>query len=147
MRLPLSRRDTPVLSALLVGALVALSASSGCTDEEEFEFIADYEELYCDAYVLCASDEMLRVINHRECLEYYRGETYPDTPDCRFDPDAASACVELLRTAGCSGDDPELPAVCDDVYSGCLYPTLPPADGPEFEVAPETPDEETDGEG
>lgn len=100
----------------------------GCGDTlTQNEFIAEYEELHCESYALCASEEMLRTVNERECLEHLRYEPYPtNQPDCRYEEEAAVACLEAMRTAGCVGVNPEVPIVCADVWSLCPYPRIVP---------------------
>ena len=84
----------------------------GCGGMTENEFIGQYEELFCEGYSICASEEMLRTVNERTCLEHLRYEPYPvDRPDCRFDDEAAEACIEGFRRAGCIGVNPEIPQV------------------------------------
>lgn len=101
-------------------------AACGGEGLKEIEFIAEYEELFCEGYALCANDEMLRTVNHRECLEHLRYQPYPlDRPDCRYEQEAASACIEGLKQSGCTGVNPEVPQVCEDVWSLCPYPRIP----------------------
>jgi hypothetical protein len=119
---------TPPLAAAATLALVA-AAFAGCKGVSEFDFIADYEARYCERYVLCATDEMLRTVNHRECLEYYRYQEYPQPPECPFDRKAAETCLDNLSASGCEGNDPELPASCLAVFSDCQFPLLPREDG------------------
>jgi len=124
--------------------------AGGCKGISENDFIAAYETSYCEGYVLCATDEMLRTVNHRECLEWYADAPYPgddgsssvDAADCKYDRVAAEACTLQLSTSGCDGDDPEVPTICDEVYSGCEYPRLPGKDGPEFAPEQSIPTEE-----
>jgi hypothetical protein len=40
--------------------------------------------------------------------------------------EAAAACIEGLKQSGCTGVNPEIPAVCEDVWSLCPYPRIPP---------------------
>ncbi len=110
----------------LVAALIAVT---GCAGIPQIDFVSEYEELYCDGYVICATDEMLRTVGERECHEFMRSTPYPDTPECKFDRVAAEACIENLGRAGCVGNDPELPQVCADVFSRCQYNILPREDG------------------
>lgn len=107
-------------------AIAILVGASGCEDAfPEFDFIPAYEVQYCTTYEVCASDEMLRDVGQRECLEYLRAEDYPLPPECKYDTEAAEACLAELKTAGCEGVDPAWPEVCDEVYSLCPYPRVP----------------------
>jgi hypothetical protein len=108
----------------------------GCKGISEEQFIGEYEDLYCSGYVLCATDEMLRTVGQRECLQDLRAKDYPEPPECPFDREMAEACLTELATAGCDNDDPEIPILCEDVYTGCAMPEMAKADGPDF-VVPE----------
>jgi hypothetical protein len=108
---------------------IALLSVTGCQGVAEVDFIKEYEELYCRGYVLCASDEMLRTVGERECHQYFRAQDYPDDPACRYDKEAAEACLANLSVAGCEDNDPLLPESCVTVYSECQYPRLPQEDG------------------
>lgn len=110
--------------------MLALTACSGIS---EVEFVGEYEDLFCEGYALCATPEMLDAVNHRECLQYFRQQDYPEPPECRFDREAAEQCIEGLRTAGCVGADPEIPQICEDVYTACPFPRVP-AVNPETEL-------------
>lgn len=119
-------------AARWLGQAVALGVlASGCSGIPEKEFIVDYEVLYCEGYELCANEDMLRTVGVRECLQYYRYAEYPQPPDCRYDRRAAEACVEELSLSGCTGPDPTVPQICNDVYSGCRMPRLPRSTGPQ----------------
>jgi hypothetical protein len=122
-----------------MGRLIVVSSLllAACKGIPETEFIGQYEDLYCSGYVLCATDEMLRTVGQRECLEYFRDQTYPDPPECPYRAEQAEGCVAELATSGCLDDDPEVPLICDEVYSGCDYPRLPPKAGVELSTAPE----------
>ena len=115
----------------------AIFALSACDGLPENEFIGQYEDIYCSGYQLCATDEMLRTVGQRECLQYYRAQEYPSPPECPYDAVAAEECVAEFASSGCLGDDPEVPVICKDVYSACDMPRLPPAEGPEFETEAE----------
>ncbi len=106
-----------------ISALVALLG--GCAGVSEYDFIVDYEVQFCTTYPVCATPEMLEVVQERECLGWLRRQTYPQPPDCRYDRVAAEVCLEAIAAGTCDGVDPELPALCDDVYSGCALPRLP----------------------
>lgn len=103
----------------------------GCDAVTENDFIAQYEDLYCKGYAICATDEMLRTINQRECLVYLSLQDYPERGACRYESDAAEACLEALSLAGCAGPDPEMPPICADVYSKCALPIVPLVGEPE----------------
>ena len=105
--------------------LLASMGAAACGGISENEFILEYEDLYCRTYVICASDEMLRSVNERECRAHLADQTYPNTPDCRYDREAAEACIDVFRQAGCVEDDPEIPGLCELVYSECALPDLP----------------------
>jgi hypothetical protein len=106
--------------------LVVLSGA--CKGIPEKDFIEEYEPLFCEGYALCASDEMLRTVGERECLQYLSTQEYPNPPDCRYDRKAAEACIEGLKSSGCAGVDPEIPQICADVYSGCKVPRIVPVE-------------------
>lgn len=112
-----------------IPALAVLAALTACGGTTEAEFIEAYEPLFCQGYSLCATEEMLRTVNTRECLAYLRRDPYPRPPDCSFDRDAAELCLMELETSGCVDNDPEIPLACDEVYSGCPLPRVPPEDG------------------
>lgn len=110
-------------------ALMFLVVLSGaCKGIPEKDFIEEYEPLFCEGYALCASDEMLRTVGERECLQYLSTQEYPNPPDCRYDRKAAEACIEGLKSSGCAGVDPEIPQICADVYSGCKVPRIVPVE-------------------
>lgn len=105
--------------------------TGACEGISEKEFVTAYEPLFCDGYTLCASDEMLRSVGQRECLQYLADQIYPNPPECSYDRVAAEACVEGLKTSGCAGVDPEVPQICADVYSGCRLPRVVPVESSE----------------
>jgi hypothetical protein len=121
------------MGRLIVACCLLMAACKGIP---ESEFIGAYEDLYCSGYVLCATDEMLRTVGQRECLQYFPTQTYPDPPECTYDRVAAEQCLAELATSGCEGDDPEVPVACDGVYDGCEYPRLPLSEGPELSTSP-----------
>ena len=111
------------LLALLPNLLLVVG---GCNSFTESDFVADYEELYCEAYATCASDEMRRTVNERECLEFLRYQVYPvRNNECKYSADAAESCITDLASAGCAGTEPEVPLICEDVFSKCLLPVVP----------------------
>ncbi|HMV69696.1 MAG TPA: hypothetical protein PKA64_22830 [Myxococcota bacterium] len=116
------------------GHTIGLLLLTACKGIPETEFIAGYERLYCDGYALCASEEAKRVVYERECLEYMRYEPYPEPPDCKFDREAAEACITDFAGMGCVGTDPEIPLICADVYSQCALPRLPSEGDPAAEA-------------
>jgi len=113
-------------------AALALLFVSACNAYSDSEFIGEYERLYCESYALCASDEMARTVNEKECLEYLRYQRYPvDNNECKYNSDAAESCVTDLGKSGCTGDEPEIPLICEDVFSKCAIPHVPkPSDPP-----------------
>ncbi|MCB9682347.1 MAG: hypothetical protein H6733_12845 [Alphaproteobacteria bacterium] len=108
-----------------VAAAASLAVLTGCKGLEENDFIVDYELLHCDAYVICASDEMTRAVQMRECMSFLRNQAYPSPPECGYDAEAAETCISDLQLVGCDGVDPEYPDSCLEVYSQCPYPRMP----------------------
>jgi len=116
LRLPIAILGLPLLTA-------------ACGGVPEKSFIEEYEPLFCEGYAICATEEMLRTVNARECLQFLRQQDYPEPPECNYDAQAASDCIEELTAAGCVDNDPEVPEVCERVYSGCRVPRIPPEEG------------------
>jgi len=102
---------------------------SACDVNARSEFLVAWEDAYCEAYTLCATDEMLRVIDDRECRAYLRTQDAPDAVSCKFDDEAAELCLVEMAASACDGADPEIPAVCAEAFSLCPLPTVPPSDG------------------
>ncbi len=118
----------PRLHAVLSAIAVSLSVSA-CGGIGERTFIEEYEPLFCQGYGLCATEEMLRTVNVQECLQFLRQQDYPEPPDCTYDATAAEQCIDALLSSGCVDNDPEIPEVCERVYSGCRIPRVPPEAG------------------
>lgn len=97
-------------------ALWCVVMLGACKGIPESDFIVEYETLYCSAYAACATDEMLRTTNERECLIWFSEMPYPPDDDCSFDRVTAELCVAELSTSGCLDEDPEVPAICDAVF-------------------------------
>ena len=128
---------TPLRS--LFAALALLAGLPACDTITDAEFIASYEQAYCESYALCATDEMTRTVNEFECLEYLRYQVYPTrNNECKFQPDAAESCIADLPSAGCTGADPTIPLICEDVFSKCQLPRIP-APGEAADAAGATP--------
>jgi hypothetical protein len=108
---------------------------AACKGIPETEFIAEYERLYCEGYALCATEEAKRTVNERECLEFMRYQRYPEPPDCKFDREAAEACILDFAGLGCVADVAEVPLICADVYSECALPDLPTEGDPPVDPA------------
>lgn len=111
----MSRLRMLLLPALLVG----------CDTLSEDEFGQAWEERFCELYWDCGTYEMLVTFNYRDCRNWLRDAGYPDQVECRFDAQAATACIEALETAQCDGDNPEMPDACDGVYGVCDLPRVP----------------------
>lgn len=104
--------------------------ATACGGFPERTFIEEYEPLFCQTYALCATPEMLRTVNARECLQHLRQQDYPSPPECLYRSEFAEACLDLLAEGGCVGNDPEFPDECNEVYSRCPLPRVPPERGP-----------------
>lgn len=104
-----------------------------CKGISEKEFVAEWESLFCEGYVVCATEEMLLTVGQRECLQYLSGKDYPNPPECRYDRKLAEQCIDELTRSGCDGVDPEIPEVCASVYSECPFPRVPAAGSPTSE--------------
>lgn len=115
----------PLALAFLAPAVLA----SACGGIPERTFIEEYEPLFCDGYAICATEEMKRTVNARECLQFLRQQTYPEPPECNYDAQAAEDCIAGLEASGCVDNDPEIPEPCERVYSGCRVPRVPPEEG------------------
>ncbi len=115
-------------------ALGVVGLSAACEGTSRSDFIERYEELFCEAYTVCATDAMLVTIGERECYEYLRYGEYPDDAACKYQADAAEQCLAELSGSGCVDDNPEIPLICGDVFSQCPLPRLPPKDGVDVPV-------------
>lgn len=113
--------------AIAILGLPALVTACGGIPERTF--IEEYEPLFCEGYALCATEEMLRTVNARECLQFLRQQPYPEPPECNYDAVAADECITGLEASGCEDNDPEIPEACERVYSGCRVPRIPPEEG------------------
>lgn len=109
--------------------LLVAVGMAGCDVNARSEFLVAWEDAYCEAYALCATEEMLRVIDERECHAYLRTQDAPDPVSCKFDSDAAELCLVEMAASACDAADPEVPAVCADAFSLCPLPTVPLSDG------------------
>lgn len=105
--------------------VAAVAFLAGCAGIPENDFIVDYEVQFCTTYAACATEEMLQVVQERECHAWLARQEYPNPPDCVYDGVAAQDCLDALAEGACAGVDPALPAACDAVYSACPIPRLP----------------------
>lgn len=125
--------------------IATVTCVGACATTPEQDFIVVYEVQHCALYATCATKEMLRAVDERECNAFLRATKYPQPPDCTYDAELAATCLEELQAqrddtdlaSVCLGVDPVMPESCDAVYGGCALPEMPKSSKP-GEVPAET---------
>ena len=102
-------------------AALSLSLLSACGMKEE-KFREQFIEASCESLMECSGDDetLLFFDNVDDCktlLSLFWGDT---VADCEYDAKLAKECMKAIDPGECQA---EMPAACDDVYTGdsCLW--------------------------
>jgi hypothetical protein len=116
-------------STRFVLVCVCACALAGCGGKAETEFVLQYTDLYCDAYLKCV-DPVLQVFDgmptQEECEGTYGPPMSAQSDVCKLEKKAARACLDGMATMKCPSDGEEiedvLPAACASVWKKCEGP-------------------------
>lgn len=105
----------------LVGLFAVGLAGCGYSDTS---FINDYVDRHCDYALACYDEAALNFLGwdtEDACADDFGPEFSSEGLGCEFDKDAAKECIKQLKDVECAaaGQDPEIPSICDAVYSNC----------------------------
>lgn len=94
---------------------------AGCGVKQD-DYIGEYVEAECAFALECYPPAVLEFYgwnDEAECQTQRGGELTAQTDGCTYDKKAAKACLKAFKDAACpaEGEDPVLPAICNDVWT------------------------------